>query len=231
MVAVAEPLPDDVETLKAALLAERARSADATAWALQVEAELACARAQASDDQAMIAHQNLQIVKLQRELYGSRSERATRLIDQAELEFEDLETTATEDEIAAERAAARTTIVAAFARKRPSRQPFPEHLPRERVVEPAPVVCSCCGGARLCKLGEDVTETLEVIPRRWKVIQHVREKFSCRDCEKISQPPAPFRVTPRGWGGPSLLAMLVFEKFGQHRVSRTHQQRWRCGAV
>jgi len=81
MVTAADALPDDVDSLKAALLAERARCADATARALQVEAELACARAQASDDQAMIAHQHLQIAKLQRELYGPRSERAIRLID------------------------------------------------------------------------------------------------------------------------------------------------------
>jgi transposase len=226
MAATAEALPDDVEALKAALLAERARCIDATARALQVEAELARARAQASDDQAMIAHQQLQIAKLQRELYGPRSERAVRLIDQMELGLEEHETSATEDEIAAEAAAARTTNVAAFARKRPSRQPFPEHLPRERVVEPAPIACRCCGGARLRKLGEDVTETLEVIPRSWKVIQHVREKFSCRDCEKISQPPAPFHVTPRGWAGPSLLAMLVFEKFGQHQPLNRQAERY-----
>jgi transposase len=56
--------------------------------------------------------------------------------------------------------------VAAFTRKRPARQPFPAHLPRERVVEPAPTACLCCGSARLCKLGEDITETLEVIPRQ-----------------------------------------------------------------
>ncbi len=94
----------------------------------------------------------------------------------------------------------------AFTRKRPARQPFPEHLPRERVVEPGPQTCQCCGGTRLRKLGEDITETLEVIPRQWKVIQHVREKLTCRDCEKISQAPAPFHVIARGWAGPSLLA-------------------------
>src|SRR3989475_13050366 len=86
-------------------------------------------------------------------------------------------------------AAAKTPKVASFMRKRPSRQPFPEHLPRERVIVPGPVACACCGGARLSKLGEDITETLEVIPKSWKVIQHVREKFTCRDCEKISQAP------------------------------------------
>jgi transposase len=94
--------------------------------------------------------------------------------------------------------------VVAFTRKRPARQPFPAHLPRERVVEPGPATCLCCGSARLRKLGEDITETLEAIPRRWKVIQHVREKFTCRDCEKISQAPAPFHVIARGWAGPSL---------------------------
>jgi transposase len=113
--------------------------------------------------------------------------------------------------LAAEQAAARTTTVAAFTRKRPSRQPFPADLPHDRQVEPAPTACLCCGGARLRKLGEDITETLEVIPRRWKVIQHVREKFTCCDCEAISQPPAPFHVTPRGWAGPSVLAMILFD--------------------
>jgi transposase len=61
-------------------------------------------------------------------------------------------------------------------------------------VVPGPTACLCCGGGRLRKLGETVTETLEVIPRQWKVIQHVREKFTCRDCEKISEAPAPFHV-------------------------------------
>ena len=86
-------------------------------------------------------------------------------------QLEDLETAATEDELASEKAAAQTQSVPAFARKRPARKPFPEHLPRERVVIPAPSCCPCCGSAKLSKLGEDITETLEVIPRRWKVIQ------------------------------------------------------------
>ncbi len=75
-------------------------------------------------------------------------------------------------------------------------------------------------------MGEDITETLEVIPRRWKVIQTVREKFSCRDCERISQPPAPFHPTPRGWAGPSLLAMIIFEKYGQHQPLNRQAERY-----
>src|SRR3954471_16971242 len=209
MVTTREDLTKDMDALRAALLAERARAA-------RIEAELAVARAKASEDEALIAHQRLQIEKLTRQLYGPRSERAVRLLDQMELAFEELESSASEDEIAAEQAVAKTTNVVSFTRKRPARQPFPEHLPRERVVEPGPVACLCCGSRRsaaspdavsasaacargsprLRKLGEDVTETLEAIPRRWKVIQHVREKFTCRDCEKISQAPAPFHVIP-----------------------------------
>ena len=191
-----------------------------------LRAELALARAQLADDAATIARQNLEIAKLKRQIYGPRSERTARLLDQMELELEELEAAATEDEIAAERTAAKTTTVATFTRKRPSRQPFPEHLPRERVVVPGPVACDCCGGNRLRKLGETVTETLEVIPRQWKVIQHVREKMTCRDCERISEPPAPFHVTPRGWAGPNLMAMLLFEKFGQHQPLNRQAERY-----
>src|SRR5947209_6696854 len=210
MAARREDLPEDIDELRAALIAERARAA-------RVEAELAVARAKASDDQAVIAHQRLQIEKLTRQLYGPRSERTVRLLDQMELAFEELESSASEDEIAAERAVATTTNVVAFTRKRPARQPFPEHLPRERVVEPGPVACLCCGSPRLRKLGEDVTETLEVIPRRWKVIQHVREKFTCRACETIAQAPAPFHVISRGRTGANLLAMVLYSKFGLHQ--------------
>src|ERR1700712_3780011 len=212
-------LPDDVTVLKAALIAERAR-ADAA------QAEAAIARAQQSDAEALIARQKLEIEKLKREIYGPRSERARRLIDQLELELEELEATATEDELQAEREVAKATTVAAFSRKRPARKPFPDDLPRERVIVPGSAACTCCGGARLSKLGEDVTETLEVIPRRWKVVQHVREKFTCRDCERISQAPAPFHVVARGWAGPSLLAMLVFEKFGQHQPLNRQSERY-----
>jgi transposase len=213
-------LPDDIEALKAALVAERDRR-------IIAEADAVVANARLSDDQALIAHLKLQIEKLKRELYGPRSERTARLLDQLELQLEELETAATEDEIAAERAVGKTsTNVAAFTRKRPSRKPFPEHLPRERVVIAAPSRCGCCGGLRLSKLGEDVTETLESIPRQWKVIQYVREKFSCRDCESISQAPAPFHVVARGWAGPSLLAMIVFEKFGQHQPLNRQAERY-----
>src|SRR3546814_3140964 len=100
-----------------------------------------------------------------------------------ELTVEECEAAASEDGLLAALAAAKTNV-APFERKRPARKPLPEHLPRERVVIAAPEVCPCCGSDRLCKLGEDITETLEVVPRQWKVVQTVREKFSCRRSEE-----------------------------------------------
>ena len=205
-------LPDDVDALKALLLKERA--------------EVAAAHAKLSDSDAIIAHLKLQIAKLKREQYGQSSERSSRLIDQLELQLEEIEASASEDDLLAEMAAAKTTQVAAFTRKKPARKPFPEHLPRERILHPTPASCPCCGGTKLSKLGEDITETVEVIPRTWKVIQHVREKVSCRDCETISQAPAPFHVIPRGWAGPSLLAMILFEKYGQHQPLNRQAERY-----
>jgi len=193
--------------------------------AARIEAETRAA-AISSGTEALIARLKLEIEKLRRELYGSRSERKARLLEQMEMQLEELEADATEDELAAEKAASQTQSVRSFERRRPSRKPFPEHLPRERIVIDAPEGCPCCGSTKLSKLGEDITETLEVIPRQWKVIQTVREKFSCRQCEAITQPPAPFHVTPRGFAGPNLLAMVLFEKFGQHQPLNRQSERY-----
>ena len=142
-----------------------------------------------------MAHLKLLIAKLRRAQYGQSAERGRKLLDQLELQLEEAAASAAEDKAAAAPAAG--TAVGAFTRRKPVRAPFPAHLPRERVVIRAPTACPCCGG-KLAKLGETVTETLEIVPRQWKVIQTVREKFTCRSCEKITQPPAPFHVIPRG---------------------------------
>jgi transposase len=228
-----ESLPTDLASAHAMILAERAArveaemlAARAQAAAVSAAADAANVRADLSSTEALISHYKLEIEKLRRQLYGTRSERTARLLEQMELQLEELEATATEDELRAEQAAARSQAVQSFQRKRPSRKPFPEHLPRERVVIPAPASCPCCGSDRLSKLGEDITETLEVVPRQWKVVQTVREKFSCRTCERITQPPAPFHVTPRGFAGPNLLAMILFEKFGQHQPLNRQSERY-----
>ena len=194
-------LPDDVITLKAMLRAERAAR-------LAAEAE---ARART----LLIEKLKLTIKKLRHEQFGQSSERGA-LLDQLELQLADLEENATQAETAAQLAAAETITVPPFERRRPARRPLPAHLLRERIVYPAPAVCPCCGDSRLRKIGEDVTETLELIPRQWKVIAHVREKFSCRACEAITQPPAPSHPIARGRAGPKLLAHVLFAKYGLH---------------
>ncbi|WP_051443755.1 IS66 family transposase [Afipia sp. P52-10] len=192
---------------------------------IAAEADATGAKADLTSTEALIAHLKLAIEKLRRALYGSRSERQARLLDQMELELEELEAAASEDEAAAQAAAAQASRTVRQPR-RPSRRPLPEHLPRERVVIAAPSACPCCGSAKLSKLGEDVTETLEVVPRRWKVIQTIRERFACRECERITQPPAPFHVVPRGFAGPQLLATILFDKFAQHLPLNRQSERF-----
>jgi transposase len=199
MESVLDDLPDDVAVLKAALAAER-----------QARRE---AEAQASASEALIAHLKLLIAKLRREQYGQSAERHRKVLDQLELQLEELESDATASAVTVED---KGTAVQGFIRRRPVRAPLPAHLPRERVIIPGPCACPACGG-KLAKLGEDITETLEVVPRQWKVIQTVREKFTCRSCEKITQPPAPFHPIARARAGSNLLAMILYAKFGQHQ--------------
>ena len=206
----------ELEQLRTALAASEQRAATA-------EADLARARAVVSTSEAMIAGLKLEIAILKRDKYGRSAERSAKLLDQLELQLEELVADAAEDRVQAER---KTTRVGAFERRKPVKKAFPEHLPRKRVVVEAPSTCSCCGSDRIVKMGEDITETLEVVPRQWKVIQTVREKFTCRACERITQPPAPFHPIPRGWAGPSLLAMIVFEKYGQHQPLNRQAERY-----
>ncbi|WP_029006385.1 IS66 family transposase [Azorhizobium doebereinerae] len=218
---------NDVFALRAALAAAEARALAMETLLISAQADAARVRAAASDAEAQIAWLKLEIEKLRRELYGTRSERKARLLDQLELQLEDLEAAAGEDDLVAEQAAAKAgTARPVTPRAKTGRKPFPADLPRERVVVPAPTTCPCCGSDKLVKLGETITETLEVVPRRWKVIQTVRERFSCRQCETITQPPAPFHTVPRAWAGPSLLAMVLFEKFGQHQPLNRQVERF-----
>ena len=198
----ADSLPDDIEALKSALLAERSARRES--------------EARASGAEALVAHLKLIIAKMKRDRFGASSERSRRLLDQLEMQLEELETAAAEDETAAAKAGKEQTTVAGFTRAKPVRGPLPAHLPRERVVVPGPTACPCCGGT-LSKLGETITETLESVPRSYKVIQTVREKFSCRSCETITQPPAPFHPIARGRAGPELLATILHGKFGEHQ--------------
>ena len=166
----------------------------------------------------------LEIARLRRERFGPSAERSARL-EQLELSLEDLEEAAAEAEAAQAADPDETTEVRGFTRRKPARRPLPEHLPRTRVVYPAPAACPCCGG-RVRKLGEVVTESLERVPASWFVVQHVREKVSCRACEAITEAPAPFHPIARGRAGPNLLAEVVFAKYGLHLPLHRQSERF-----
>ena len=188
--------PADLAAAHAMILAERAAR-------LEAEAQISGAKLE-------IERLKLLLARARREQFGQTSERGRRLIDQLELQLSELE------EVAAEIAAAVVERPQrADGTRKPARRPLPAHLPRERIVYAAPCACPKCGGP-VRKLGEDVTATLECVPRRWKVVEHVREKVSCRRCEAISQPPAPSHPIARGRAGPHLLALVLAAKYGQH---------------
>lgn len=185
----------ELEKLRAALAASEARAMAAEGRAAAAETDLAQARSVVSTSEAMIAALKLEIALLKRDKYGHSAERTARL-DQLELQLEELISDAAEDKARADQAAEKKTKVAAFERRKPAKKPFPAHLPRERVVVAAPTTCACCGSDRIVKMGEDITETLEVVPRQWKVIQTVREKFTCRACESEGVPATGSRACP-----------------------------------
>ena len=189
------------------ILAERTARRAAEARAEDAEAQISGARLE-------IERLKLLLAKARREQYGQSSERGAKIIAQLELQLAELEETVAQEETTAEIAAPVSALRPRSARK-PARRPLPEHLPRERIIHPAPCACPKCGGV-VRKLGEDVTETLECVPRRWKVVEHVREKFTCRSCEAITQSPAASHPIARGRAGPNLLALVMVSKYGHH---------------
>jgi transposase len=165
---------------------------DVTTLQAMLRAERAARLAAEAETQAntlLIEKLKLMIRKLRHEQFGQSSERSA-FLDQLELQLADLEENAAQAETTAAIAAADKITVPSFERRKPARRPLPEHLPRERM--------------------------LELVPRQWKVIQHVREKLVCRACEAITQPPAPSHPIARGRAGPKLLAHVLFSKYGLH---------------
>lgn len=141
-----------------------------------------------------------------------------------------MEAAASEDALAAE-VTGKMLAVRSFTRRRPSRRPFLANIERERVMLPSPINCPCGGSSNLSKLGKDVTETLEEIARRWKVIETVREKYSCRAGQAISHAIAPFLATPRGYIRPPLLARIVFDKYTLHQPLNRQSERFRVEGI
>jgi transposase len=203
VIASSEPLPTDLAAAHALILAQRERL-------IEAENERTCFRLE-------VERLKLLLAKARRARFGQTSERGKHLVEQLELAIADLEETQAEVETKAEVAAPPTPERRrSMDGRKPARRPLPDHLPRERIVYPAPCACDRCGGSRLRKLGEIVTETLECEPRRWKVIQHVRETMTCRDCESVTGTPAPSHPIARGRAGPHLLAQVLAGKYDRH---------------
>src|SRR5437764_10876412 len=162
--------------------------------------------------QAEIARLKFQLARYRRAEFGRSSEKLARDTEQLELALETLETDR------AERLATASPEVAAVVQaeaQKPARRPLPEHLPREDLRHPAACTCPSCGGA-LRKISDEVTETLDYVPGRFKVIRHIREKLSCRACDTVVAAPAPDHAIARGRAGAGLLAHIVVSKYDDH---------------
>jgi transposase len=191
----ATDLPNDIEALKALLLAR--------------DAQILGLEAQLNTRAAEIEHLKLMIAKLRRMQFGRKSEKLDHQIEQLELQLEDLQ--ADEGEAAREMPEADRA-----PRKKSVRKPLPEHLPRdEKVYAPPSDASPSCGGG-LRQLGEDVAEQLEYVPASFRVIRHIRPKMACSCCDAIVQAPAPSCPIERGIAGPGLLAHILVAKFADH---------------
>jgi len=194
-------LPNDIERLKQLVIEQRA--------ALQQ------AQQQLHSRQLQIEHLKLQLARLTRLKFGRSSEQLDQQIAQLELKLEELES---ESPIISTTASSQTSSNEAIELiPSRTRRALPEHLPREHFVHEPASTCTCvqCGG-QLKRLGEDIAEMLEYVPAHWKVLRHVRPKYSCSRCEHITQAPAPSRPIARGMAGPGLLAHVLISKYGDH---------------
>jgi len=206
----ADPLPDDVNTLRRMVIEERAARAAR-------EAELEVAKAGLVTKALEIEKLKIQIARLRRQQFGRSSEKIERIIEQLELMLDELETEAASGPMAVEPgAAAADDEGESVARKKsPGRRPLPEHLPRREVVHTPDCTCPACGGA-MRKVGEDVSEVLDYIPGRFEIIRHIRPAFSCRTCESMVQMPMPSLPIERGRPGAGLLAHILVSKYCDH---------------
>jgi transposase len=178
--------------------------------------------------QAEITRLQMLIAVLLRNRFGRRSERLGE--EALQQGIEDAEQSLGEQEAKLEAAQPAAQRPAKPAKR--NRGSLPEHLPRvEVVVDIADKTCACCG-ASLHTIGEDRSEMLDYVPAQIRVQMIRRPRYGCRACEgAVVQAPAPERPIDGGLATEALLAHVLVNKYADHRVPRTHRQRWRCGAV
>jgi transposase len=204
----AAELPNDIEALKSLIAEHSSALADRNAQLAESSAKLEAAEALLLSQTLELEKLRFQIANLKRIKYGRSSEQLDRELLQMQLSIEDLEASL----------ASKPPEVRPAAKEpadKPVRRPLPEHLPREETVHESSCGCPSCGGP-LRRIGEDVSEMLEYVPGRYKVIRHVRPKFSCASCQKIVQASAPSRPIERGLAGPALLAHVLVSKYCDH---------------
>lgn len=204
-------LPDldalDSAALKAMILAQHEQyQAQQDHFKSQYERYTATLSSRASEIERLA----LLVEKLQRMLFGAKSEKVLRQIEQLQFQLEDLQVASAIEELQAVAPAERPVAA------KPFRRPLPEHLPREvHTHMPEHDACPDCGG-RLRELGKDAAERLEYVRASFKVLRHVRPKLSCDACDRIVQAPAPSRPIERGLAGPGLLAHVLVSKYADH---------------
>lgn len=216
-----DDLPDDAETLKAMILAARAENAQLDADRQRLKREGLVLAAEVDRLTVQAARLDHIVSVLRRAQFGRRSEKIRD--DQIELALEDVETAFGAEDAAAEKAEPIVQREGTRAR-RANRGHLPKHLPREEiVVEPSSTSCPCCGGD-LHAIGEDVSERLDKVPAKLRVIVTRRPKYACRACEQtggdktagVIQAPAPARLIVGGLPTETLVADVLVSKYADH---------------
>lgn len=213
MPTAAEPLPTDIETLRAIIAAQAAELAAERRCREASEAELAAAKAGLVAKALEVEKLKVQLARLRRMQFGRSSEKIDREIDQLELALEDLEAGAAAEGMPT--VSAQPRAPSPENRAQAGRRKLPEHLPRTEIVHAPHDACPSCGGA-LRQVGEDVREVLDYIPARFTVIRHIRPALSCRCCEGMVQAPMPSLPIERGLPSAGLLAHVLIAKYCDH---------------
>src|SRR5579863_272213 len=213
-----DPNSLDREALLALMRTQQEQLAAQDEEIRRLEAELEAHRQTLSEQadelrssSARIEHLKLLVEKMRHRMFGAKSEKVVLQLEQLEFELEEEETTQAEGEAIADRVSPSQE-----PKPRPERKPLAEHLEREVVTHTPEADCCPDCGSQLRQFGEDVSEQLEYVPDSFRVIRHVRPKFTCTGCDRVVEAPAPSRPIERGLAGPSLLAHVIVSKFADH---------------